>query len=101
MFIWVVYDIKENKIRNRVIKQCQKYGLYRVQKSVFFGNVEDKEVYALKVIIKNIIDFNEDSVYIFPMTRKHLDEARFIGISFDKQLVIGDSEVDKFIKNTV
>lgn len=92
MFIWVVYDIKENKIRNRVIKQCEKYGLYRVQKSVFFGNVEDKQVYPLKVIIKNIIDLKEDSVYIFPMNKKHLDEARFIGLSFDKSLVIGERE---------
>ncbi|RDY23799.1 CRISPR-associated endonuclease Cas2 [Romboutsia maritimum] len=92
MFVWVIYDIKLNKTRNRVIKQCKKYGLYRVQKSVFFGDIDLKALGSLKVLIRYIIDFKEDSVYVFPMTKKHLDEARFIGLSFDKSLVTGQTE---------
>lgn len=92
MFIWVVYDIKTNKNRNRIIKQCKKYGLYRVQKSVFFGRLERVDLEGLKLVVRYIIKDKEDSVYIFPMSKKNLDEARFIGLSFDKSLVIGEKE---------
>lgn len=93
MFIWVIYDVKQNKTRNRVIKQCIKSGLYRVQKSVFFGNIETADLKPLKLMLKYIIDKEEDSIYIFPMNKKHLDDARFIGVSFDKELVCGEKEV--------
>ena len=96
MFIWVIYDVKKNKTRNRIIKQCKKAGLYRVQKSVFFGNIEINELKGLKIMFKYIIDTEEDSIYILPMSKKHLDEARFIGLSFDKELVCGEKQVTFF-----
>lgn len=93
MFIWVIYDVKKNKTRNRVIKQCIKVGLYRVQKSVFFGKLEVSDLKALKLMFKYIIDQEVDSIYIFPMNKKHLEQARFIGVSFDKEIVCGEKEV--------
>ena len=40
MLVWFIYDISKNKNRNKLIKLAQEYGLYRVQKSVFLGDVE-------------------------------------------------------------
>ena len=39
MLVWVIYDISENRIRSRVAKLCKNYGLFRVQKSAFLGDL--------------------------------------------------------------
>ncbi|MGB9601063.1 MAG: CRISPR-associated endonuclease Cas2, partial [Myxococcota bacterium] len=39
MLVWVIYDISEDKKRNKVAKFCKEYGLYRVQKSAFLGDI--------------------------------------------------------------
>lgn len=44
MFVWVLYDIPDDKKRRAVIKECKNLGLYRVQRSIFFGNLEDGNI---------------------------------------------------------
>jgi CRISPR-associated protein Cas2 len=39
MLVWFIYDISENKIRSRVAKLCKNYGLFRVHKSAFLGDL--------------------------------------------------------------
>nr|HML25473.1 CRISPR-associated endonuclease Cas2 [Methanomethylovorans sp.] len=39
MLVWVIYDIAENSTRKKVSDRCKDYGLYRVQKSVFLGDL--------------------------------------------------------------
>jgi len=47
MYAWVIYDIHKNKLRQRVVKRCRLYGLQRVQKSVFLGELKSKGLKAL------------------------------------------------------
>lgn len=95
MLIWVIYDITSNKIRNRVARHCKDVGLYRVQKSVFLGEVEDNTLDELKLKVEDMIDLDDDSVYIFPMSRAELKKAGLIGQAFDKELVT-DEVISKF-----
>ena len=44
MLTWLVYDIVETKKRNKIVKACKQYGLYRVQKSVFLGTLNNNEI---------------------------------------------------------
>ena len=39
MLVWVIYDISEDKVRNKISNICKGYGLYRVQKSAFLGDL--------------------------------------------------------------
>ena len=87
MLTWFIYDITDNKIRNNIIKIAQEYGLYRVQKSVFFGKVNKNKLDEIILESKKIINFEEDSVYIFPMCEKDFKMAILLGQSFDKELV--------------
>lgn len=87
MLVWVMYDIVENKTRNRIIKHCKNTGLYRVQKSVFLGDIEQNDFDELKLKIEDCVNLDKDSVYIFPMSKKHLNMAGLIGQAFDKELV--------------
>ncbi len=95
MLVWVVYDIQSNKIRNNVVRRCKNRGLYRVQKSVFLGEVEENQLDELKLEIEKLINLNKDSVYVFPMSRAELKKAGLLGQAFDKELVT-DEIISKF-----
>jgi CRISPR-associated protein Cas2 len=87
MIIWVMYDIQKDKPRNKVAKACLRAGLYRVQYSVFLGTLKETEKDALSLEIEDLIDEDNDSVYMFPMNKKELKETTLMGQAFDKKLV--------------
>ena len=87
MIIWVMYDIQDDKVRTRIAKMCKQAGLYRVQYSVFLGTLNAHEKDTLELQIEELIDEEEDSVYIFPMNKKELQETVLLGQAFDKKLV--------------
>ena len=47
MIYWVMYDISVTKTRNKAVKACKNKGLYRVQKSIFLGelNKNQKDIF--------------------------------------------------------
>ncbi|MDD4331139.1 MAG: CRISPR-associated endonuclease Cas2 [Methanosarcinaceae archaeon] len=95
MLAWVIYDISENNIRSKVSKKCKGYGLYRVQKSVFLGDLNSNERDSLTIECEELIDAEKDSVYIFPMDEQSFKKVKLIGQAFDKDLV-SDELITKF-----
>ncbi len=87
MIVWVLYDIKKDKIRTKIAKQCKLAGLYRVQYSVFLGTLNDNERDSLKLEIEELMEPETDSVYIFPMNKTELQQSALLGQAFDKKLV--------------
>jgi CRISPR-associated protein Cas2 len=88
MLVWVIYDISEDKIRSRISKICKGYGLFRVQKSAFLGDLNRNESDSLALECEAIIDCT-DSVYVFPMCEDCYDKTKLIGEGFDRELVSG------------
>jgi CRISPR-associated protein Cas2 len=87
MIVWVMYDIKKDKPRNKVAKLCKQAGIYRVQYSVFLGTLEENEKDTLRLEIEELIDIETDSVYIFSMSKNELKSTVLLGQAFDKKLV--------------
>lgn len=87
MIVWVLYDIKNDKVRNKTAKFCKQAGLYRVQYSVFLGTLKEDDKDSLQLQIEEIIDEDNDSVYIFPMNKSELQQCALLGQAFDKKLV--------------
>ena len=87
MLVWAIYDISKNNIRRKIIKFCKNIGLYRVQKSVFLGNLESNNIDELKIQSEEIIDPLTDSVYIFPMCEADFKKAVLLGQAFDEALI--------------
>jgi CRISPR-associated protein Cas2 len=87
MICWVLYDIGANSARTKVAKACKQAGLYRVQKSVFLGTLTENEKDTLKLDIDDLINPEQDSVYIFPMSKDELQATVLLGQAFDKDLV--------------
>ncbi len=87
MICWVMYDIKNNKARSKVSKVCEQMGLNRVQYSVFLGTLEKTEKDSLRIQIEEYIDEENDSVYIFPMSKDELNQTVLLGQAFDKKMI--------------
>lgn len=95
MLTWVVYDIADTRKRDTVIRICKGYGLYRVQKSVFLGNLNRNELDSIALECKEAIDEKTDSLYVFPMCDDCFGKIKLIGNAFDKELV-SDEIISKF-----
>lgn len=96
MNIWVIYDIASTKTgdkrRRKIIKEIESFGLYRVQKSVFLGNIEKNRIDELALFSEELIDKKTDSVYLFPMCKEDFEAVKVIGQGFDKDLVTGKTK---------
>jgi CRISPR-associated protein Cas2 len=95
LLVWVIYDIAENKIRQKVSTRCKSYGLYRVQKSVFLGDLNSNDIDSLALECEELIDTEKDSVYVFPMDEQSFKQVKLLGQAFDKDLV-SDEVITKF-----
>ncbi len=93
MMTWLIYDITDDRKRREIIKIAQKYGLYRVQKSVFLGNIEKDKLDKVIAESKKAIDLKEDSVYIFPVCDADYKKATLLGLSFERGIVQDEKPV--------
>lgn len=87
MLTWVLYDISDDRTRDKAAKACQRIGLYRVQKSVFLGTLNPNETDELAVVLEGMITPGSDSVYVFPMCRPDFEKCVLLGQAFDEELV--------------
>ncbi len=64
----VVYDISDDSLRRKVIKILERFGLERIQYSVFFGEIFSEDYsYFLKKLRKLELA-PADSVLVFPVS---------------------------------
>jgi len=96
MLTWVVYDITKDRTRTRVAKRCLDMGLYRVQKSIFLGDLAANRVEEILLFSREMLDMKTDSVYIFPMCREDFEKVRVVGKGFDRAMV-ADTVLTKVI----
>lgn len=90
MILWVLYDISDDRARSKVARCCKQAGLYRVQYSVFLGEVSATERDALRLDIEDEINEDLDKVYLFSLTKKELKQAILLGQAFDRKLVTAE-----------
>ena len=85
--VWLIYDISNDRVRNRVAKACKAKGLERVQKSAFLGKLPMHGIDELELQCKEMIDETQDSVYIFPLCSDDFRKVRTVGLAFDTKYV--------------
>lgn len=101
MLHWVIYDISDNRKRLRISEKCKNYGLQRVQKSAFLGNVSKNRLDMLAIELRDVMketstenntenrtDANEnaDAVFIFPTCKTCFSDKRIEG-KFDEEII--------------
>lgn len=77
-------------MRTKIAKACKNAGLYRVQKSVFLGNLERNQVEELAIRCEELMNVDRDSLYIFPLCDDDFKKVKLLGQAFDKELVTDD-----------
>lgn len=87
VLVWIVYDIVDDQVRAKVAKECKKYGLERVQKSVFLGKLKSNRFDELGEKCLSFINEDEDSLYLFPFCQDDFRRIKVLGQGFDKRLV--------------
>ena len=93
MLIWVIYDISENKERGKIAKACQEYGLSRIQKSVFLGNLPPHCADEIAEFSRELIDEETDAVFILPCCEADFDKRITVGRKdFDEALILGTKQ---------
>ena len=85
MIYWIIYDISNNKIRSKIASKCKNYGLFRVQKSSFIGELSLNRMEMLALEFKDLEFSKQDCIFIIPSCKScfgckdiigYLDEER-------------------------
>lgn len=80
MFFLVCFDIVDDRVRYRVVKVLQSYGV-RVQKSVFeCSGLTEERFLKMKHRIAALIDEGEDSVRYYLLCRHCLRRIEYSGV---------------------
>ena len=87
MLVWFIYDITDNKSRRKIAAIAKQSGLYRIQKSVFLGNIDKNTMDEAVLESEELLDTETDSLYVFPMCRQDFKSVILKGRAFDKSLV--------------
>jgi len=87
MLTWFIYDITSNRTRSKIAKTALQCGLYRVQKSVFLGNIDSNRLEEITMKSEQIMNLKTDSLYAFPMCDKDFKNVILKGRAFDKEMI--------------
>ena len=74
----ISYDIEDNKIRTKIFKELQKYGLCSVQKSVFWGYLTLAELESTKRLFLDELE-SMDKAFITHTNFNGRGQSFFVG----------------------
>ena len=92
MLFFIMYDIENNKVRNRIAKYLLKKGCLRVQKSIFFAEAARAifdNIHSDLKAIQEMYD-NNDSIFFVPISADQMRSMRIVGQSIDFDLIAGN-----------
>jgi len=75
----LTYDISNPKRLRKISDICVRY-LYRVQKSVYEGDLSKSELFILQKKLKKEMNKNEDSIFLYFITRSSMKKKIELGI---------------------
>jgi CRISPR-associated protein Cas2 len=96
MLTWVVYDISKDRTRTKIADRCLDFGLQRVQKSVYLGDIPPNRVEEILQFSRELLNLETDAVYVFPMCKDDFQKVRIVGQGFDK-----DSVTDRVLTKVI
>jgi len=67
-YLLVIYDISNDRIRDKVANACQDYGLDRIQYSAFMGQLKRTHQEELMLRVKDLLGDEEGCVQLIPIS---------------------------------
>ncbi|MBZ4683970.1 MAG: CRISPR-associated protein Cas2 [Fusobacteriaceae bacterium] len=87
MNIIVTYDIVSNKRINEVSEYLKSCGFFRLQKSVFYGKIDNETYNNIKYELENMINLDVDSIYIFDICNKDINNLVYKSSNIEKRFI--------------
>ncbi len=66
----VIYDIENDRVRNRISEACKDYGLLRVQKSAFRGQLNTNRREMLYQRLQQTLGQRAGSIHIYALCER-------------------------------
>ncbi|MDL2213259.1 CRISPR-associated endonuclease Cas2 [Bacteroides sp. OttesenSCG-928-E20] len=89
MLFFVMYDIESDKIRRYIVKYLQRKGCLRVQRSIFFADLDASSCEEIKRDLAEVqaIYENKDSILIVPISTDMLKSMKVIGQNLNIDII--------------
>lgn len=68
----VIFDIPDDKIRNKIGNACKDYGLERIQYSAFLGDINHNRRDELRQRLRRTLGKESGNIQIYPLCEKDL-----------------------------
>jgi len=68
----IIYDIEEDRIRNKISEFCKDYGLERIHYSAFQGDLNRNRREELFLKLRKLLGKNKGNIQVFPICEKDL-----------------------------
>ncbi|MEW5817887.1 MAG: CRISPR-associated endonuclease Cas2 [Spirochaetota bacterium] len=68
----VIFDIPDDKIRNKIGEACKDYGLQRIQYSAFLGDINHNRRDELRQRLRRTLGRKKGNIQIYPFCDKDL-----------------------------
>lgn len=81
----VIYDISDDKCRNRIIEVCKDYGLERIQYSCFLGDLNENKRQEMALRLRTEIMKEDGDIQIIPVCDKDLKRRKILCVTKPKQ----------------
>ena len=65
----VIYDISDDNLRLKVSEICKNFGLSRIQKSAFLGDLKSSRRKELIASLRRVLGDNEGNIQVFVICR--------------------------------
>jgi CRISPR-associated protein Cas2 len=76
----ITYDVSEDSVRNRLSNRLKDFGLQRIERSVFIGELSPEETAEIQAEIRKIA--GDDVVHFFPVCKECYAKIKTIGNAF-------------------
>lgn len=73
MHLLVLYDISNDRIRNKVADACEDYGLDRIQYSVFYGRLRRTHQEELMLRVRDLLADTDGQIQLVPISSDDWD----------------------------
>lgn len=87
MKLLIFYDIVETRNRNNIVYTLESYSFYRVQKSVFMGNINENKYKTFQIELSRQVAAT-DLLYIVPLSEYSFKNIMTLGHSIYPELLI-------------
>ncbi|MCX9011189.1 MAG: CRISPR-associated endonuclease Cas2 [Candidatus Methanoperedens sp.] len=81
--------MSDNSLRRKISEKCKDYGLSRLQKSAFFGNLSLNDAQMLGIEIEDVMkdkNGSKDCIFILPTCDSCVGKKITVGKDFDENL---------------